>query len=104
MARELAPKLVVIFRHLGKGGNFPACWRLAAVVPVPKKSSFSDVRDYRPTSITPLLSNVFEKVVAGKFGNFLESISQLPPSRFSYRRGLGKCDALLILSNHLQAV
>ena len=45
VARELAPKLVVNFRHLVSGGSFPACWRLADVVPVPKESSSSDVRD-----------------------------------------------------------
>ena len=39
VAWELAPKLAVIFRHLVNGGSFPACWRLADVVPVPKKSS-----------------------------------------------------------------
>ena len=27
VARELTPKLAVIFRHLGKGSFFPACWR-----------------------------------------------------------------------------
>ena len=35
VARELAPKLTVIFRHLVKESSFPACWRLADVVPVP---------------------------------------------------------------------
>ena len=33
---------------------------------------------------------------------FLESNALLPSSQFSYRRSLGTCDALLILSNHLQ--
>ena len=38
MARELAPELAAILRHLGKGGGvvFPACWRLPDVVPLPK--------------------------------------------------------------------
>ena len=81
MTRELAPKLTVI-------------------VPVPKESSASVARDYRPISRTPVLSKVFEKIVAGKISIFLEGL--LPPSQFSYRRGLGTCDALLTLSPHLQ--
>ena len=36
VARELAPKLAVFFRHLVKGGSFPTCCRLADVVSVPK--------------------------------------------------------------------
>ena len=53
--RDQAPNLAVIFMHLVKGGNFPVCWKLAHVVLMTKKSSFSDVGDYRPISITTLV-------------------------------------------------
>ena len=36
VARDLAPKLTVIFMHLVKRGSFPACWRLVDAVPVPR--------------------------------------------------------------------
>ena len=58
VARELAPKLAVIFRHLIKGGSFPACWRFFDVVPVPKVLASSEVGDYRAIFITPVLSKV----------------------------------------------
>ena len=78
MSRQLASKLAVIFRHMIKGGSFPACWRLAYVVPVPKESSSTDVGDYyRPISITPLLPNVFEEVMAGKLSYFLEGLRNM---------------------------
>ena len=92
----------MIFRHLVKGSSFLACCRLADVVPVLKESSFSDVGDYRLISITPVLSKVFEKIVAGKLNNCLEGNSVLPLSQFSYRRGLGTCDALLTWFRYLQ--
>ena len=44
---------------------------------------------------------IFEKIVSRRLIHFLESNSLLPPSQFSYRRGQGTCDALLILSHHL---
>ena len=37
-----------------------------------KGSAFSDVGDYRPISITPVLSKVFKKNVTGKLSNFFE--------------------------------
>ena len=77
---------------------------MADVFPVPKRSPSSAVGDYnRPISITPVLSKVFEKIVAGKLSHCLESNSLLPTLQFLYRRGLGTCDALLTLSHHLQA-
>ena len=101
MTWELAPKLTVIFRHMVRGCVFPACWRLADVVPVPKGSASSDVLDCRSISNTPVLSKVFEKIVAGKLSNFSEVNSLLPP-QFLYHRGLGTCDTSLTVSHHLQ--
>ena len=76
---------------------------MADVFPVPKGSASSDVGDYRPISITPVLSKVFEKIVVGKLSYFfLERNSILPPYHFSYRRGLGTCDVLLTLSHILK--
>ena len=51
-------------------GNLPARLRLAAIVPVPKVSSSSDVGEYRPISITPVVSKLSEKIAAGKLSNF----------------------------------
>ena len=99
MTRELAPKLVVIFRYLVKGG----CWRLADVVPVSKNCSSSDVGNYEPISIAPLLSKVFEKMVAGKLGHFLKSKSASSFLIF-VRRGLGTRDALQFFSDRRQLV
>ena len=76
---------------------------MADVVSAPKGSASSDVGDYRTISITPVLSKVFEKILAGKLSYFLESKGMPPLSQFSYRRGLGTCDALLTLSHSLQS-
>ena len=61
-----------------------------------------NVGDYRPISITLLLSKVFEKIVTGKLSQFLVSNSLFPPSQFWYRRSMAACDALLTFSHYLQ--
>ena len=101
VAHELAPKLAVIFRHLVRKDSFPKCWKWPDVVLVPKESSFSDVEGYIPISITPVLSNVLERIVAGNLSNFKGK--KLLSSQVYYRKGLGTCDALLTLSHDLQA-
>ena len=68
MADVLAPHLSVVFRWLLRPGSFPACWRQANVTPIPKGPSSSSVANYRPTSITPVLSKVFEHLVAVRLG------------------------------------
>ena len=66
---------------------------------LPKEFSSSFVGDYMPISITSILSKVFEKIVSRKLSHFLEGNSMLPPP-LAYRKGLGTCDAMFILSHH----
>ena len=88
LAHVLAPRLSVVFRRLLRLGSFPACWRQANVTPIPKGPSSSSVANYRPISITPLLSNVFERLVAVRLGRFMEHCGVLPTTQFADRKGL----------------
>ena len=99
VAQNLAPKLAVILRHLVKRGSFLACGRSANVLPVSKGSASLNVWELRPISTMPVLSKVFEKIMAGKL-SFLESNSMLF-FQFLYHRGLATCDALPTLSHCL---
>ena len=94
-ASVLAPKLSCLFRRLLRGGEYPLEWRLADVTPIPKGPLLALVCNYQPISITPVLSKVFERLIALRFGRFLERSGVLPSHQYSYRKRLGTCDALL---------
>ena len=64
-------------------------------------SSYS-VANHPPISITPVLSKVFERLVAVHLGRFMEHCGVLPTTQFAYRKGLGTCDAVLCVSHTLQ--
>ena len=99
----MAPKFFVFWRlvHLG---NFPACWRQANVTPILKGPPSSSVVNYRPISITSVLSKVFECLVSVRLGRFMERSGVRPTTQFAYRKGLGTCDELLCMSHTLQSV
>ena len=102
-ADVMAPRLSVVFRGLVRLGSFPACWRQANVTPIPKGPPSSSVANYRPISITSVLSKVFERLVSVRLGRFMERDGVLPTTQFAYRKGLGTCDVLLCVSNTLQS-
>jgi len=62
-AAELAPSLTLLFNKSLTLGKFPQEWKKANVVPVHKKGSKTDVKNYRPISLLPVVSKVFEKCV-----------------------------------------
>ena len=92
-----------MFRRLVRLGSFPSCWRQAHVTPIPKGPPSSAVANYRPISITSVLSKVFECLVLVCLGQFMERSGVLPTTQFAYRKGLGTCDALLCVSHTLQS-
>ena len=93
----------MVFRRLLRLGSFPACWRQANVTPIPKGPSSSSVENYRSISITPVLSKVFERLVAVRLGRFMEHCVMLPTTQFAYRKGLGTCDVILCVPHSLQS-
>ena len=91
-----------MFRLLVCLGSFPACSRQANVNPILQGPPSSSVDNYRPISITSVLSKVFERLVSVRLGRFMEHRGVLPTTQFAYRKGLGTCDAFLFLSHTLQ--
>ena len=81
-ADVMAPRLSVVFRRLVRLGSFPACWRQANVIPIPKGPPSSSVANYRPISITSVLSTVFERLVSVRLGRFMERSGVLPTTQF----------------------
>jgi hypothetical protein len=57
-----------------ESAEVPAAWREANVVPLFKKGSKSDVKKYRPVSITSLVSRLFEQILKDYLLNYLEEI------------------------------
>ena len=78
------------------------CWRSANVTDIPKSAPSHDRENFRPISITVILSKVYKKLVSHKLSSFCEKYCLLPAARFAYRKGLGCTDALHKISHQLQ--
>ena len=81
-ADVMAPHLSVVFRRLVCLGSLTACWRQANVTPIPMGPLSSSVANYRPISITTVLSKVFERLVPVRLGRFMKRSGVLPTTQF----------------------
>ncbi len=62
-APSIAGILTRIFNLSLTLGEFPQKWKIAHIVPIHKKGSVHDYRMYRPVSLLPCVSKIFEKLV-----------------------------------------
>ena len=99
----MAPRLSEVFRRLVHRGSLPACWRQENVTPIRKSPMSSSVTNYRPISITSVLSKVFDCSVSVRLGRFMERSGVLPTTQFAFQKGLGTCYALLCVPHTLQS-
>ena len=102
-AHFLAPKISVIFRKLTRVGKFSLCWRRANITSTSKSATAGSCpSDYRPISITPILSKIFEHLLAKRLNAFAEVNNLFPNQQLGFRKGLGACDAVLTISDRVQ--
>ena len=84
-------------RHLRslEVGEFPSGMKLANVTPVHKKGSRYDKGNYRPVSILPNLSKVFERCLHKQISHFFDTI--LSKYQCGFRKGHGAQHCLIAL-------
>lgn len=80
--------LLTIFNACFKCGYFPDGWKSAVLVMLHKKGSPSHAaQNYRPISLLPAVSKVFERCVQAKLARHLEINNVLPDSQYGFRKG-----------------
>ena len=70
---SIAPVLVRLFNRSLQESKFPSVWKRSDVIPIHKKGERSDPCNYRPISLTSILSKVLEKAVAKYLLSYLTS-------------------------------
>ena len=53
-------------------GSFPDSLKLANITPVHKKDEPTDKENYRPVSVLPLLSKIFERLIYDQLNEYLD--------------------------------
>ena len=60
--------------------------KIAKVIPLFKSGSKTSIENYRPISILPALSKVFERIVYDQLSNYLEHNNLITTSQFGFRK------------------
>ena len=85
-ARFIAGPLTYIINLSIQTSIVPEDFKYAIVSPVFKSGSKSDLDNYRPVSVLPICSKVFEKCIYSQVLDFLEEKKVLSATQFGFRK------------------
>ena len=68
----IAPILANLFNKCINQEIFPEAFKSAIVIPIPKISSAKTMNDFRPISLLPIFSKIFEKIIEDRIMSFIK--------------------------------
>ena len=98
---ELAEAIAHIFNCSLRSGVLPCQWLTAVITPAPKISNPQNFSDFRPISVTPLLSRVLEKFVTNRWLQPAIAAAGLIDDQFAFRRTGSTTCALTYFMHHI---
>jgi len=66
-------------------GEFPDSWKIAHITPIPKVHSPSSSSENRPTSVLPVLSKLFEKILYHRVYSYLTEHNLIDKRQYGFR-------------------
>ena len=94
---SLADPLTTLFNYCIRTSTLPSSWKMSNVSPIYKKGDTSDKNNYRPVSVLPAISKLFEKVLFDQlYSSFLPTFS---PNMSGFLRGHSTATALIKLTD-----
>ena len=99
---ELSFILAKLFNKCLKESCFPDCWKVSLVVPVLKNiGERSAAKNYRPVSLLPVVSKVFEKLVNNRIADHLEICGLFSDFQYGFRSSRSTADLLTVVSDRI---
>lgn len=107
MLRELPDiciKLIsYIFNAIMKIGYFPVVWKIAQIIMIPKPGKdVTQTSSYRPISLLPALSKLFEKLLLTKLQYILDDKRIIPNHQFGFRNQHGTIEQVHRIVNTIK--
>ena len=99
--RELLTPMMILFRRILDSNYVPENFKMACVVPIPKKLDSSQATNTRGICKESVLAKVLEKIIYNNVYEALESVNYFPDNQYGFRKGRGCETNLTAYHNYL---
>ena len=105
LMKPVSDHLISPLVHINNSINkkfFPNSWKIARVCPIPRVDQPTSVKDFRPISVLPILSKVYERVILQQLCNFFEKESLYTTTQSGFRKGHSTTTILLKIRDDIK--
>ena len=97
----IAKSLLILINKSFTSGSFPNLLKIARVVPIFKGGSPDDLINYRPISVLPSLSKIFERLLYDKLLSFINKFNLISNCQFGFQKNLNTELAVIHALHHI---
>ena len=95
--------LLSFFQLCFSRGVFPSRWKHSHIIPIHKQGKpRTQASSYRPISLTPHLSKIYERILKNRLEHHVESKNLLPTCQAGFRKSRSISDHLLTLTSSVK--
>ena len=98
----IASPITNIINNCIKTNSFPKMWKIARISLVPKVKVPTKSSDYRPISVLPVTSKVFERIILNQAKQFIDKDEVHQSTQSCYRKGHSCITLLFNLRDDIQ--
>lgn len=98
---NISPLLTILYNNCVDQATIPDNFKIAKIIPIHKKGDKQDSNNYRPISLLPAISKIFEKIIYNKLIVFIEKNSILSDHQYAFRKNLSTESALFNLTKYI---
>ena len=103
VAKELSGPLSRLYNCCMREGYYPSGFKVARVIPVFKAEDPTQFSNYRPVSVLPVLSQIFEKILKQRLVEFLDKQETIIPGQYGFRASHSTDMAILDMVEKVRA-
>ena len=98
---DISQSLTIIINQMLTTGIFPFAFKLSKVIPLFKKGDSSLLFNYRPISLLPTISKVFERVIHDQMYKYFNQFNLLAEQQYGFRKQHSTEYAAIKLIDHV---